>query len=345
MCILIAKPKGVKAPTIDVMKKCWDNNPDGAGIAFSDGRKIILRKGFMKWDDFKEAYEKLHIDKYNAIIHFRIATHGTVKPANTHPFNVNDRIVAAHNGVLQVKNEGDWTDSETFFKRICAPILTSFKIDSKEFKLCVESLIGTSKLAFLTDNGTMHTFGNFIEDNGVYYSNTTYMHPKYVGGCYGYGDYEYGHSYYRNRVSGFNCNLPAQQKYSDEYIYNNVSVLSEDYVISCDHDLKKVYSIRHKKNRGYLFLKDEIGRLIDEKLSEINDCEEDIMSDEMVRSFILERKWEEQLDKFNEQQFYLDELDAVRSRFNCDYGIAIDLIEEYLSVYEDNEDSTQDSKQ
>lgn len=190
----------------------------------------------------------------------------------------------------------------------------------------------------------MHTFGNFIEDNGVYYSNTTYMHNKYIGGCYGYGDYEYGHSYYRNRASGFNCNSQAQKKYSDEYIYNNVSVLSEDYDIYYN-GYKTVNSIRHKKNRGYVFLRDEIGRIIDEKLSEIGGGGEDIMSDEMVQSFILERKWKEQLDKFDEQQFYIDEVDAVRSRFNCDYGIAIDLIEEYLSIYEDDEDYTQDSKQ
>lgn len=200
MCILIAKPKGIKMPDMKTLENCWDSNPDGAGLAWSDGRKIYLKKGYMKWEAFRDDVVNLAIDDYNAIIHFRIATHGTVKPDNTHPFSVNESIVAGHNGVLNgVTNEGDWTDSETFFKRICAPILKSFDLTSEVFRKCVEAMIGTSKLAFLSEKGEMLLFGNFINDGGVYYSNSTYKESRYETCGYGYyGGYYAGYGKYND---------------------------------------------------------------------------------------------------------------------------------------------------
>ena len=180
MCILIAKPKGVKSPTIEVMKKCWDNNPDGAGVSWSDGDKIVLEKGFMKWDDFKHFYKNLNVDDKNVIFHFRIATHGTVKPENTHPFVVDENTVAAHNGILSgIKNELDLTDSETFFKRICAPILKNYTIKSEEFNYMINACIGTSKLAFIQKSG-IYMWGNFIEESGVFYSNDSFKREPFV---------------------------------------------------------------------------------------------------------------------------------------------------------------------
>lgn len=203
MCILIAKPKNVKMPSEETMKNCWESNPDGAGIAWSDGRKLFLRKGFMKWNDFIKEYRTLNLNNFDAIIHFRIATHGTVKPSNTHPFNVSDRIVAGHNGILPITPEGDWTDSETFFKRVASPILETYSLDSLVFEQAVNAVIGTSKLAFLTDSSKLKTFGKFIIEDGVMYSNTTFMgygksrkkSKKRGKSSYSFNDYELGEDY------------------------------------------------------------------------------------------------------------------------------------------------------
>ena len=178
MCILIAKPKGIDMPSEKTMKTCWNANPDGAGIAWSDGTKIFLRKGFMKWNDFIKEYRSLNLHDFNAIIHFRIATHGTVTAANTHPFSVNSHLVAGHNGILPIKNEGDWTDSETFFKRIAAPILENYRLDSQVFELAVQSIIGYSKFAFLSDKGELVTFGDFHLEDGIFYSNYSFIDYK-----------------------------------------------------------------------------------------------------------------------------------------------------------------------
>lgn len=180
MCILLVKPAGVKAPSLETFKICWDNNPDGAGIAYADGSEVKIEKGFMEWADFKVFFESIDLTDLPALIHFRIATHGTVKAENTHPFTVNKNVVAAHNGILSgVSNEGDWTDSETFFKRICAPILRSYKISSKVFHRAVQAIIGSSKLAFLESDGQLTIFGKFIEDAGMYFSNDSYLKSKF----------------------------------------------------------------------------------------------------------------------------------------------------------------------
>ena len=233
MCILISKPKGIRMPSEEVMLNCWTSNPDGAGIAWSDGRKIFLRKGFMTWDDFLKEYRTLKLDDCNAIIHFRIATHGTVKPSNTHPFNVNDRMVAAHNGILPIDAEGDWTDSETFFKRIASPILETYSLNSNVFELAVNAVIGTSKLAFLTDSGELKTFGKFILENGVMYSNSTFQgfgrKSKRRGkSTYSFNDYEqYDHyDYYGSDYSTFQ---EDEQLYGD--LVYDMYVYMEDFVI------------------------------------------------------------------------------------------------------------------
>lgn len=257
MCILIAKPKNVQMPSEETMKNCWESNPDGAGIAWSDGRKLFLRKGFMKWDDFIKEYRTLNLNDFDAIIHFRIATHGTVKPSNTHPFNVSDRIVAGHNGILPITPEGDWTDSETFFKRVASPILETYSLDSLVFEQAVNAVIGTSKLAFLTDSSKLKTFGKFIIENGVMYSNATFMgygkswkkSKKRGKSNYSFNDYESGwyddYPYYESEYSDFE---------EDETLYGdltyNMYVYMEDYMIEFN-DFEGAVSYIDVKNHIY----------------------------------------------------------------------------------------------
>jgi glutamine phosphoribosylpyrophosphate amidotransferase len=76
MCIIVYKPKGIEMPDKDTLKECWNCNSDGAGFAVSDGEKITVHKGYMK---FKKLYRALHLidlKDYDTIIHFRIGTSG-----------------------------------------------------------------------------------------------------------------------------------------------------------------------------------------------------------------------------------------------------------------------------
>ena len=138
MCILIHKPKGIEIPEREYLKNCHDNNPDGIGIAWIDERRIThIRKGFMKFKSFMKFLnpKKKELKKYDVIIHFRYATHGSVSPGNCHPFPIDINLrnlrstaysgrfdILAHNGVIfeygNVKNSSDLSDTMILAKRL-----------------------------------------------------------------------------------------------------------------------------------------------------------------------------------------------------------------------------------
>lgn len=74
-------------------------------------------------------------------MHFRFATHGSVRNRNCHPFRDGD-LFFAHNGVLPYPSVGDRTDSEFAFLR------------------------GADVL----------TFGKWFEMDGCLYSNLTWLY-------------------------------------------------------------------------------------------------------------------------------------------------------------------------
>ena len=188
MCILIVKKAGVNAPTKKILERCFKANPDGAGYAYIDGKKMYLNKGFMTFADFWRSFRAVDLTDKDCIIHFRIATHGTVCADNCHPFAVTGQICAAHNGVLSIPSKNNKTDSEIFFTEICTPLIENFGIESPLFKEVVRLSIGSSKIAFLDIDSGLHTFGHFIESNGVLFSNRSFGAVPEYKSQYGWWD-------------------------------------------------------------------------------------------------------------------------------------------------------------
>lgn len=126
----------------------------------------------MSFAQFRKRLAKVGKDE-NCIIHFRLATHGSVKRKNCHPFEHNG-IYFAHNGVLPIVPKGDMTDSETVFLRYLYPVAEAYGIHSDELSYEVKKIIGRSKFAFMT-NGEVFTFGEFTDFCGVKFSNTRWV--------------------------------------------------------------------------------------------------------------------------------------------------------------------------
>lgn len=194
MCIIIVKPAGVDVPQIQILDNCMLRNNHGFGFAVA-GEKPFKT---LQYNDFINAVYRIDIYK-PAVIHFRYATHGSVKTANVHPFKIGD-VAFAHNGILNIDNYKDLTDSETAFKYILNPAIKTFGFGSKGFERSVETIIGGSRFAFVNDKGVVKMYGNFVQDYGCYFSNTGYnaetFEPK---NKYGYGKY-YG-KYYGNKYN------------------------------------------------------------------------------------------------------------------------------------------------
>lgn len=196
MCIAIASPIGVDVPSENILKRCWDTNPHGAGFAFADGKRVVIKKGFMTWyhfiTTFKEYNEKYNFKSKGTLIHFRIASHGAVCPGLTHPFPISGNdddlrqtdfscdYAIIHNGIIsltgsQARLEKNSSDTTVFIRDYIYPEskengwFTNQKIMQK-----LEDMAG-SKLAYLNKNGDIKMTHGFHEFEGNFYSNYSYV--------------------------------------------------------------------------------------------------------------------------------------------------------------------------
>lgn len=248
MCILIYKPKNVELPSEEYLIESWKNNPDGAGISWSDGIHTYLKKGFMSMNHlllFVETKQQ-EFKSMDVLIHFRYATHGSVISHNCHPFVVSDRIkdlrrlkykgsdlILAHNGIISGKDYtkktiNDLSDTMIFTKR-----LHTLGKKSNE----IQNILKSGKFCLMYPDH-VEMFGLFHEDNGVYYSNTSYKPIKW---SYNKASY----SYYDMDDQDIACEWCKHEEeclksgicyYTDEEIENECVYGDPDFCpLACDY--------------------------------------------------------------------------------------------------------------
>lgn len=192
MCIIAVKKANQPLPDAKIMERMFMNNSDGSGFCYSQNGEVIIQKGYMSFEAFSEALNKVSekIDTYATpmLFHFRIATHGGVNPALCHPFptskNMNDlkcltastSLGIVHNGIIDIKTRKGVSDTMTY---ITERLAKRYKWDKEFYKSrkqrkVIQNEIGSSKMAFLDDKGDIYTVGDFIDDNGILYSNSSY---------------------------------------------------------------------------------------------------------------------------------------------------------------------------
>jgi hypothetical protein len=173
MCIIIVRPAGVKMPPKATLDRCAALNPHGFGFATKDRIYKTL-----SYSDFISEIKT--IDKNDtAILHFRYATHGSIKTANCHPFRDDDTGVSfAHNGVLSIVPIKDMTDSETAFRTRIVPVIKEFGFDSDEFIIENHNIIGGSRFAYIDKEGEYRLYGSFFQYRGCWYSNRNFLPYK-----------------------------------------------------------------------------------------------------------------------------------------------------------------------
>lgn len=204
MCIIVAVPAGVSLPSDETLRECFTSNPDGAGFMWSDGKRVNIRKGFMTWGEFKDALDAEldagHIYTDSAVVlHFRITTSGKTQPKCCHPFPISSekedlqatctdaRFGIAHNGVIQGRRTYDgWSDTMDFVANVVAPLARMYPsfMYSDDAKELLRGACG-SKLAIINHAGEMMLVGEFVEDDGVFYSNTSYLPSRWNYSSYG----------------------------------------------------------------------------------------------------------------------------------------------------------------
>lgn len=176
MCLAIYKPAKVK-PDWDALEEGFRSNAHGAGFAVRDGQ-VRIYKGFFTFDEFAKAYRPL--EKHQALIHFRWATHGNRTPVNCHPFRVTDELVMIHNGVLNIDCDIDKAMSDTW--HYVEHILRPMALRDRDFflhddvRFLGEAAISGSKFAFLRDDGQ---FGIWNQTDGLWRGGAWYSNRSF----------------------------------------------------------------------------------------------------------------------------------------------------------------------
>lgn len=202
MCIIVVKKDNISFPKKDILKNCFDNNPDGAGYMLAVDNKVIIKKGFDTFNKFWKSLSKTrktYGDSLPYIMHFRISTQAHGRMDCTHPFPLSAKmgdlraldttcnIGIAHNGIISLTSSYGYGYNKTITYSDTMEFITDYLtliIENEDYykdqnKLKLIEKLCESKLAILDKNGHIELIGSgFVEDNGIIYSNTSYKTYK-----------------------------------------------------------------------------------------------------------------------------------------------------------------------
>lgn len=155
MCLAAYHDRGYQF-TEDEFDNAARSNSDGVGFAYYSAKNnIVIEKG-TNVIEMKEKYftrvEK-NGERSPFIVHFRLATHGSVCDRNCHPFRINEHDVMIHNGILPVvyaKGESR-TDTQVFADEYLAKLPENWFENDYMFDM-VEDYCHGSKLVIMTNN-------------------------------------------------------------------------------------------------------------------------------------------------------------------------------------------------
>lgn len=212
MCVIAVKNRGVAFPQEEILRNCWDNNPNMGGFMYSLNEVVYIQKGYKTWESFINALNearRITGDDIPYVLHFRISTQGYSTDC-CQPFPLSSKmkslkksrtqcsIGVAHNGVIDFTSDGakDYSDTMKFITDILVHIIRGFDWykEPRNIKL-IENLIEGSRFAILDKFGHTELLGKtWVEDGGVYYSNSSYSYSykrkSYSFGGHGVYDYD-----------------------------------------------------------------------------------------------------------------------------------------------------------
>lgn len=191
MCIICVSDKGVRQPNESEIRTMFSRNPHGAGYMVAEQDGVRIEKGFMT---VTELLRELRREKFTeddvVVYHFRISTQAGVNPEMTQPFPLCRNLEAmkycstvltdcaiAHNGIIRLTTDPTETEySDTaLFTALYLPDIIHKPSDLKNKKVLdkIEKMIN-SKMVIMDRNENVAIIGNFIERDGLLFSNNSF---------------------------------------------------------------------------------------------------------------------------------------------------------------------------
>jgi hypothetical protein len=180
MCIAILNTKGTTLKK-EILRNCWENNGDGAGMLYiDDDKKLSVFKEMTSFENFYKNYIdiKSKYGKRNIVLHFRISTHGKINETNCHPFLVSEDVGFVHNGMIyNVPRSNDFSDTYMFNESVLKNLKDGFEYNEIMLEMIEEFIGAGSKLVFLNSEND-YAIVNEKAGHwhlGCWFSNTSYQ--------------------------------------------------------------------------------------------------------------------------------------------------------------------------
>ena len=195
MCVICASLSGVRQPSASQIRTMFEHNPHGAGYMYARGGKVTIHKGFMDLDEFMDALKSEHFTAEDSVVyHFRISTQAGVNPEMTHPFPLTNQkrltraldlscgCGIAQNGIIRLTTDPDeknYSDTALFITGYLTRIIRKPADLRNQDKLDEVFRLARSKFAIMDGGGYIATVGDFIDDNGLLFSNDSYRPRRF----------------------------------------------------------------------------------------------------------------------------------------------------------------------
>ena len=190
MCLIAIKTRGAHLSE-DEIRYDYSRNPHGAGFMYAKNGLVHWEKGFFNVEKLIKRWNKVVSDDMVAILHTRIATHGSHSTALCHPFPLDGSdlfrssgsapLVMMHNGIIPDHAWIQWNtpaDSDTSaYARKLTPILKGDLPDANTVK-AIEDESGWSRFVFLRGDGEFVTTSQWYDHKGILFSNSGFLGDK-----------------------------------------------------------------------------------------------------------------------------------------------------------------------
>ena len=312
MCIAILKTKNGHISD-EELRNSFNNNSDGAGIAYTKDNELRIVKGIFDVETFVTAVRQAEkLADNNILIHCRIGTSGKKDKDNTHPFVINNNICLIHNGILDVEvpKDSPINDTQIFIQKFMRGIKNETILKNKTYQNVIEELIGKgNKFVIMNNKGEFvimnEQAGHWAND--VWFSNSSYSYSKTS-----WTDYrKFGKQY-------------KQYPLFRNYCYDDEEEFEYDYVNQVDDSY---YDYNNVSEDQYYEIVSQIQELAYEDVVKFG---RDICYDLKNMKFIdfneAQEKWELEID--DGYIFLLEELSVEL------YDLYIDFAENILEAYE-----------
>ena len=308
MCIAILKTKkGVI--TDNELRNSFNNNSDGAGIAYTKNNELRIVKGIFNVETFiKTVRQAEELADNNILIHCRIGTSGKKDKNNTHPFLINNNICLIHNGILDVHvpKGSEINDTQIFINKFMRGIKNETILRNKTYQNAIEELIGyNNKFVIMNNKGEFiimnEEAGNW--EKGVWYSNNSHLRSRttYVPST-SYTNYT---NYKQNSLFD-----DEDEYFEDDMIYNDTDLITDE----------EYYDI--------------ISQIQNLTYDEIASCGSDICYDTKTKRLMCIEEAEYFWDKQEEPIYFLNDLSFDLFNLYMDYA---EEIIDYVKELEANE--------